>query len=179
MLAAMRDRFLAVAASALLSACAGTAPEPQGRAPDAGAVPATQARDPRSVSTSSAPGNEAARLALRMIGVPYRYGGADPEKGFDCSGLVYYTYTTNGYAVPRTAQDLFKAARKISLEDAIQGDLVFFQDQAKLSHVGIYLGRGMFVHAPSSGDAVSMSSLETPYYQRHLVAVGRLSPSRR
>ena len=131
------------------------------------------------VSTPDAPGNEAARLAMQMIGVPYRYGGADPKEGFDCSGLVYYTYTMNGYAVPRTAQDLFKAARKISLDDAIQGDLVFFQDQAKLSHVGIYLGRGMFVHAPSSGDSVSVSSLEAPYYQRHLVAVGRLSPSRR
>jgi cell wall-associated NlpC family hydrolase len=115
---------------------------------------------------------------MRMVGTPYRYGGAHPKDGFDCSGLVYYTYTMNGYAVPRTAQDLFKAARKISLADAAQGDLVFFQDQAKLSHVGIYIDRGMFVHAPSSGAVVSVSSLETPYYQRHLVAVGRLSPSR-
>jgi cell wall-associated NlpC family hydrolase len=115
---------------------------------------------------------------MRMVGAPYRYGGASPQEGFDCSGLVYYSYTSSGYAVPRTAQDLFKAAQKISLEDAIEGDLVFFQDQAKLSHVGIYLGEGMFVHAPSSGDAVSLASLETPYFQRHLVAVGRLSPSR-
>jgi len=159
MLALMR--ILVVAAAALvLSACAGTAPQPSG---------ATRSADA---------GDTVARLAVRMVGVPYRYGGSDPEGGFDCSGLVHYTYTTSGYAVPRTAQDLFKAARKIALEDAAEGDLVFFQDQAKLSHVGIYLGEGMFVHAPSSGDTVSVASLETPYYQRHLVAVGRLLPSR-
>jgi cell wall-associated NlpC family hydrolase len=176
MLAAMHDRLLAAAAAAmLLNACAGTAPQPSGRAR---IDTAPTASDTRSASALPAPGNQAARLAIRMVGVPYRYGGADPKDGFDCSGLVYYTYTMNGYAVPRTAQDLFKAARKISLADAVQGDLVFFQDQAKLSHVGIYLGEGMFVHAPSSGDTVTVASLETPYYQRHLVAVGRLSPSR-
>jgi cell wall-associated NlpC family hydrolase len=170
----MNSRFLAaVATTFILSACAGEASRPAGTARNADAVPAA-----RSMSTSSAPGNQAARLAMRMVGVPYRYGGSTPRDGFDCSGLVYYSYTTSGYAVPRTAQDLFKAAQKISLEEAIEGDLVFFQDQAKLSHVGIYLGRGMFVHAPSSGDAVSVASLETPYYQRHLVAVGRLSPGR-
>jgi cell wall-associated NlpC family hydrolase len=169
----MDARFLAAVATALLlSACAGNAPQTSARNTDT--VPAT----PRSASAPSAPGNQVARVALRMVGAPYLYGGANPKDGFDCSGLVYYSYTTNGYSVPRTAQDLFKAAQKISLEDAIEGDLVFFQDQAKLSHVGIYLGDGMFVHAPSSGDAVSIASLATSYYQRHLVAVGRLSPSR-
>ncbi|HEY5569452.1 MAG TPA: NlpC/P60 family protein, partial [Gammaproteobacteria bacterium] len=60
---------------------------------------------------------------------------------------------------------------------ASKGDLVFFQDQEKLSHVGIYLGGGLFVHAPSSGSTVSVASLDTPYYQRHLIAVGRLLPN--
>jgi cell wall-associated NlpC family hydrolase len=166
--------LVAVAAAFLLSACAGTAPQTSEAARNSDAVPAA----PRSVYSPSVPGAQAARLAMRMVGAPYRYGGANPEVGFDCSGLIYYSYTTNGYAVPRTAQDLFKAAQKISLEDAIEGDLVFFQDQAKLSHVGIYLGESMFVHAPSSGDNVSIASLATSYYQRHLVAVGRLSPSR-
>jgi cell wall-associated NlpC family hydrolase len=172
----MNSRFLvAVATTFILSACAGEASRPPGgTARDTDAVPGAQ----HSVSAPNGPGNQAARLAMRMVGAPYRYGGANPKDGFDCSGLVYYSYTSSGYAVPRTARDLFKAAQKISLEDAIEGDLVFFQDQAKLSHVGIYMGEGMFVHAPSSGDAVSLASLETPYYQRHLVAVGRLSPSR-
>jgi cell wall-associated NlpC family hydrolase len=163
-----------VAVTMLLSACAGQAPEPSSAAR---AVMPT-ARDARTANEPTA-GNTIARLAVRMIGVPYLYGGADPDDGFDCSGLVYYTYTTSGYAVPRTSQDLFKAAHKIALDDAIEGDLVFFQDQAKLSHVGIYLGEGMFVHAPSSGDSVAIASLDTPYYQRHLVAVGRLLPAGR
>lgn len=111
-----------------------------------------------------------------MVGTRYRYGGADPREGFDCSGLVYYTYTSNGQAVPRTSQDQFNAASKISLAEAAEGDLVFFQDQEKLSHVGIYLGDGRFVHAPSSGGVVSVANIDAPYYQRHLVGVGRLVP---
>ena len=117
-----------------------------------------------------------AQLALSMVGVKYRYGGAHPREGFDCSGLVYYTYTSNGHAVPRTSRDQFEAARKISLDQATEGDLLFFQDQEKLSHVGIYLGDGKFVHAPSSGDTVRVASIDSPYYQRHLIAVGRFIP---
>ena len=121
-------------------------------------------------------GSSIAQLALSMVGVQYRYGGAHPREGFDCSGLVYYTYTSNGHAVPRTSQGQFNAARKIPLAQAEEGDLLFFQDQEKLSHVGIYLGDGRFVHAPSSGDTVRVASIDTPYYQRHLIAVGRLLP---
>jgi cell wall-associated NlpC family hydrolase len=72
---------------------------------------------------------------------------------------------------------LRSAARKIALGEANAGDLMFFQDQAKLSHVGIYLGDGMFVHAPASGQNVAVASLDTPYYQQHLVAIGRLLPN--
>jgi len=108
--------------------------------------------------------------------VQYRYGGAHPSDGFDCSGLVYYTYTSNGHAVPRTSREQFNAARGIPLAQAAEGDLVFFRDQEKLSHVGIYLGDGQFVHAPSSGGTVSVASIDAPYYQRHLIAVGRLLP---
>jgi cell wall-associated NlpC family hydrolase len=117
-----------------------------------------------------------AQLALSMVGVQYRYGGANPREGFDCSGLVYFTYTSNGHVVPRTSQAQFNAARKISLAQAAEGDLLFFQDQEKLSHVAIYLGDGRFVHAPSSGDTVRVASIDAPYYQRHLVSVGRLLP---
>jgi cell wall-associated NlpC family hydrolase len=111
-----------------------------------------------------------------MVGVKYKYGGANPREGFDCSGLVHYTYTSNGQAVPRTSQAQFDASRKIPLEEAAKGDLLFFRDQEKLSHVGIYLGDGEFVHAPSSGDTVRVARVDAPYYQRHLVAVGRLLP---
>ncbi len=137
----------------------------------------TPARDPAgAISTATDLRSAIAQLALSMVGVPYRYGGAHPDEGFDCSGLVYYSYSSNGQVVPRTSQAQFDAARRIPLEDAIEGDLLFFRDQEKLSHVGIYLGDGRFVHAPASGDAVRVANVDAPYYQRHLVAVGRLLP---
>lgn len=111
-----------------------------------------------------------------MVGVPYRYGGSDPETGFDCSGLVWYAFTRNGHDVPRTSQAQFAASRRITLAEALEGDLLFFQDQEKLSHVGIYLGDGEFVHAPSSGKTVRVARIDSPWYQRNLVAVGRLLP---
>ncbi len=157
-------RLLGVVTAVLLAAgCAGT-----------------PSRDPgangRMGPASSDVRGSIAQLALSMVGVQYRYGGAHPSDGFDCSGLVYYTYAANGHAVPRTSQAQFNAARKISLAQAAEGDLLFFQDQEKLSHVGIYLGDGQFVHAPSSGDTVRVARIDTPYYQRHLVAIGRLLP---
>ena len=142
-------------------------------------APATEA--PRRVTVEpriedAAVGGAIADVAMGMVGTRYRYGGTDPLEGFDCSGLVYYAYEQAGYRVPRTSQELFRAARKISIGDADPGDLMFFQDQTKLSHVGIYLGDGRFVHAPASGKNVSVGSLESAYYQEHLVAVGRLLP---
>lgn len=122
-------------------------------------------------------GNAIAELAMGMVGTRYRYGGMNPRDGFDCSGLVFYSYTQAGYSVPRTSQELFRAARKISLRDAGAGDLMFFQDQAKLSHVAIYVGDGLFVHAPATGERVAVGRLDSPYYQQHLVAVGRLLPN--
>ena len=137
----------------------------------------TPSRDPAgAISRGTDLRSAIAQLALSMVGVPYRYGGAQPDDGFDCSGLVYYSYSSNGQVVPRTSQAQFDAARKIPLAQAAEGDLLFFQDQEKLSHVGIYLGDGQFVHAPSSGDSVRVASVDAPYYQRHLVAVGRLLP---
>jgi cell wall-associated NlpC family hydrolase len=137
-------------------------------------------KEPVSDGGAGAPPDEVrssiAMLALSMVGIQYRYGGADPGDGFDCSGLVYYTYTSNGRAVPRTSRDQFNAARKIPLAEAAVGDLLFFQDQEKLSHVGIYLGDGRFVHAPSTGDTVRIARIDAPYYQQHLVAVGTLLP---
>jgi cell wall-associated NlpC family hydrolase len=117
----------------------------------------------------------AAAIAQQQIGAPYAYGGETPELGFDCSGLVYYSYTRAGLRVPRTSRELFRITRKIALTDAVPGDVVFFQDQEKLSHVGIYLGERRFVHAPAAGRTVSVARIDSPYYQQHLVAVGRLA----
>lgn len=158
-----------LAATSLLAGCAGTPGVPTANEPGRIVV------EPRRESTTV--GGAIADLAMGMVGTQYRYGGADPKAGFDCSGLVFYTYTQAGYEVPRTSQEQFRLARKIALGDANAGDLMFFQDQAKLSHVGIYLGDGLFVHAPASGQNVAIASLDTPYYQQHLVAIGRLLPN--
>ncbi len=143
--------------------------------------PASKAMEPRDAAPATGSDRSpdtarstVARVATEMVGVPYRYGGTSPKEGFDCSGLVFYSYARAGLSVPRNSIDLFKAAEKIPLEAAREGDLVFFQDQRRLSHVGIYLGDGRFVHAPSSGSTVRVSTLDSAYYRRHLVGVGRL-----
>src|SRR5690606_614684 len=100
---------IAVGVSVLLGACAGGPPEapPQ---PAAVAIPAPVTL-----------GEAAARHARAMVGVPYRYGGAHPSEGFDCSGLVHYAYAQAGLRVPRVSQQLFRASRKISLSEAVAG----------------------------------------------------------
>ncbi len=156
-----------VATLALLAGCASSGIRNTPSADSAGTASSTL---PQRYATR---GERVAILARNMVGTPYRYGGSSPETGFDCSGLVFYAYSRAGVTVPRTSQDLFKSTRKIALDDAAPGDLVFFQDQEKLSHVGIYLGGRRFVHAPSSGKTVSVAHIDTPYYQQHLIAVGR------
>ncbi|MCZ6560392.1 MAG: C40 family peptidase [Gammaproteobacteria bacterium] len=118
-------------------------------------------------------GKQLARTATQMIGVPYVYGGSTP-KGFDCSGLVYYSYQQAGMSVPRTSQAQFKAARPVSLSAAQPGDLLFFRGGRKISHVAIYIGNGYFVHAPSSGKTVSVANIKDAYYREHFDRVGRL-----
>jgi cell wall-associated NlpC family hydrolase len=108
------------------------------------------------------------------VGTPYQYGGDHPSEGFDCSGLVFFTHRQLNLSIPRTSKDQYRVARRVTLHQAQPGDLVFFTDRRKLSHVGIYLGDQRFVHAPSSGRRVSVARLDEPYYREHLVGLGRL-----
>lgn len=119
------------------------------------------------------PGRQAAVIALEQVGVPYRYGGDSPS-GFDCSGLVQYAYSHAGLAVPRTTGQLWRAAKPVAEQDLSAGDLLFFSIEGKMSHVGLYLGERRFVHAPQSGRAVSVASLDSPFYEAALVRAGRL-----
>lgn len=116
----------------------------------------------------------AVAVAEQMLGKPYRYGGASPERGFDCSGLVYYAYRRAGITLPRTSETQYRNAFKVSADNLKQGDLLFFRIEGKVSHVGIYIGGDTFLHAPSSGKAVSYGSLSNPYWQEHLLSAGRV-----
>lgn len=129
------------------------------------------------VSRVEAPAGAAAQAAshaLRMVGKPYRMGGAAPSRGFDCSGLVQFSYRQAGVAVPRTTQAQLHAAARVSRAGLRRGDLLFFdQEGQKNSHVGIYLGNGRFVHAPSSGKRVRVDRLDAPYWRAHLSQIRR------
>lgn len=114
----------------------------------------------------------AVELAASMVGKPYRYGGATPQ-GFDCSGLVYYSFQRAGIQVPRSTEHQRKQSRAVTSTPA-RGDLVFFNQEGRFSsHVGIVLGDNRFVHAPSSGKRVRVDSLTDPYWRKHLVDVRR------
>lgn len=116
--------------------------------------------------------NKAARIALQQLGTPYRYGGASPS-GFDCSGLVQYSYSRAGASLPRTTGAQWSNAQTVPATDMRVGDLLFFEFDGKMSHVGIYIGERKFVHAPSSGKHVSVASLKSDYYRDALLRVGR------
>lgn len=119
-------------------------------------------------------GLTALAAASKLVGTPYRYGGTDPQ-GFDCSGLVQYSYRQAGVRLPRTSRDIFRNSQLIEPSRKQPGDLVFFAiSKGKVSHVGIYSGDNRFIHSPSSGKGVGYASLDNPYWGQRLVGVGRI-----
>lgn len=110
--------------------------------------------------------------ARSYLGVPYLWGGTS-ARGFDCSGLAWAVYRLNGLALPRSSRDQFEAGSPVQLEKARPGDLVFFATRRGpgVSHVGILLGGGLFIHAPSPGRTISRDRLDDPYYRNRLVGV--------
>ena len=121
-------------------------------------------------------GARAAEHALRMIGTPYRYGGTSPSTGFDCSGLVQYSYRLAGANVPRTTDALRQASILVRASGLRRGDLVFFHQEGKRNgHVGIYIGGGEFIHAPSSGGRVRRDSLHSAYWRKHFSQARRIA----
>ena len=111
--------------------------------------------------------NKAAEFAMQMRGSPYRYGGNTP-RGFDCSGLVYYSYQRAGMKVSRSTRSQRRNSKPISRERMRRGDLLFFDQEGRsYSHVAIYLGGNRFIHAPSTGKRVRTASLSNPYWRKH------------
>jgi cell wall-associated NlpC family hydrolase len=114
--------------------------------------------------------------AISLVGTPYRYGGNTPESGFDCSGLIGYIFNdVAGARLPRSAAEIDRLqAPAVSRTRLAPGDLVFFRDGGSISHIGIYVGEGRFVHAPSRGGTVRLDALDGDYWRQHYVGAKRL-----
>lgn len=120
------------------------------------------------------------RQALQHIGVKYRYGGTSPERGFDCSGLIYYSAQESwGLKLPRRARDMAQVGQPLKISELVVGDLVFFNTLGhRYSHVGIYLGDGYFVHAPSSRGRVRVENMSVRYWKTRYTGARRVEPVR-
>jgi cell wall-associated NlpC family hydrolase len=121
-------------------------------------------------------GRAAARIAKAQVGAPYRYGG-ETASGFDCSGLVKYSFARAGRSgLPRSVSGLADLARPVRIKSLEVGDLLFFRLgwRMKKLHVGIYLGDRRFVHSPSSGKSVEVVSFDHVYWGPRIKTAGRI-----
>jgi cell wall-associated NlpC family hydrolase len=142
-------------------------PESQNGAP----LPAAEA-PPAAPAEPESP-NEVIQTALTFIGTPYRNGGSDPS-GFDCSGFVQYVFAQHGTPLPREVRTQYQHGQTIDLDDVKPGDLVFFETVSRgASHVGIAVGNGRFVHAPSSRGVVRVEPYTASYWARRFVGARR------
>ncbi|MCO6058600.1 C40 family peptidase [Pseudomonas sp. MOB-449] len=161
------DRLAIIALAALLTACASKAPP---------------SYSPSVVTTSAQQFSPAAEdvlfRALGLVGTPYRWGGNTPDSGFDCSGLIGYVYRdAAGISLPRSTRELIAMrAPSIGVNALQSGDLVFFATNGggQVSHAGIYVGEGRFVHAPRTGGTVRLDSLSNSYWQRSYLSAKRV-----
>jgi cell wall-associated NlpC family hydrolase len=118
-------------------------------------------------------------IARRYLGVPYVFGGSDPAVGLDCSGLVQLVFRQLGIALPRTAQLQYDATTRISRDQLRPGDLVFFartyaDPHDWITHVGIYIGDGMQINAPTEGQVVSIQPVFSGFWGTHFDSGGRV-----
>ena len=145
-------RFLLLLALLLLGACS--------------SGPAHRTR--HAPAPDSVAANGVLMRAIGLVGTPYRYGGNSPEGGFDCSGLVQFVFRDSaGVRLPRSTRELVELdAPEIDRDALAPGDLVFFSPGGgRPSHIGIYVGEGRFVHAPSTGGTVRLDLLEAAYWR--------------
>jgi cell wall-associated NlpC family hydrolase len=114
--------------------------------------------------------------ALGLIGIRYKWGGATPESGLDCSGLVQFVFQqVTGVTLPRSAKELSRIGEQVTRSDLQPGDLVFFNTRRfAFSHVGIYVGDNRFIHAPRRGREVEVATIDDRYWQKHFNGARRL-----
>lgn len=163
--------MLGIALAFLLAGCgaepAVRAARPSTRLVLPGSWPVVEPADPAAAEAT-------VMRALSLVGTPYKYGGATPETGFDCSGLIHYVYRDMlARSLPRRSSDLARAGEDVALVRMAAGDLVVF-GAADVDHVGIYVGEGRFVHAPTTGGSVRLDRLDGPYWRERLLGARRL-----
>lgn len=168
---------LAFAVSSLVSVVAASVPSPIAQ-PSGTAVEQTV-----TVSTAPLPGSLGERviaIARSQLGMPYVLGGASPETSFDCSGLVQWSYRQVGVRLPRLARQQYAATSRIPRDQLRPGDLVFFENTtatnpwSPITHVGLYIGNGLMINAPSEGKVVSIAHVFTGYFGAHYAGAGKV-----
>ncbi|MBS0514203.1 MAG: C40 family peptidase [Proteobacteria bacterium] len=122
-----------------------------------------------------APRKRVADFALTLRDIRYRRAGRDPSTGFDCSGFTHYVYNkTFGVELPYDAPSQYRDGEKIARDEMKMGDLVFFQVRNRITHVGIYMGDGRFIHSPSPGKRVRIDELASPYWAKRWAGARRV-----
>jgi len=169
--------FLPLVLVATLLGGAPNAPPPTTSTP---AEQSAQPSKPVPVAPRSPDGGEAliVDIAHRYLGIPYVFGGTDPRRGLDCSGLVQLVFHQVGINLPRTAQQQFDATPRIPRDQLQPGDLVFFartyaNTNDWITHVGIYIGNGQQINAPTEGQSVSIQPVFTGFWGSHFAGGGR------
>ncbi len=142
-----------------------------GESTTAPARPAEPAVSPSPTPADASRGAQVVAIAMRYLGVPYRWGGASPSSGFDCSGLTMYVFAQIGVSLPHYAAAQYQMGIAVSRDQLQPGDLVFFRG---LGHMGMYIGGGNFIHAPQTGDVVKISSIHEPYRVANWVGARRV-----
>jgi cell wall-associated NlpC family hydrolase len=132
------------------------------------------------VSPSAPAQSQAVEVARRYLGIPYVFGGTNPAVGLDCSGLVQLVFRQLGMALPRTAQQQYNATQRVSRDQLQPGDLVFFartyaDPNDWVTHVGIYIGNGQQINAPTEGEVVSIQPVFTGFFGDHFIGGGRVA----
>jgi hypothetical protein len=166
-------RWIAIALlGLLLSACAGTPLPKEAKGRPGLDYDALMAAPARPVSESR---QRVIATAAQLVGTPYKFGGTTPA-GFDCTGYLAYIFRkAAGITLPRTSIEQIQAGAPLTPSQLQPADLVYFRiDRKKDLHLGLYLGEGRFIHAPSSGGVVNIQSLETEYWRTRFLGARRV-----
>lgn len=125
------------------------------------------------VRYGKASGSAVVKTARTQIGRPYKFGGISPKTGFDCSGLIVWSYQQYGVPVPRRAADQAKYGKVIRKSQLKQGDIVVFRVSGTW-HTGIYTGAGKFIHSPSAGKKIREDNINADYWKRRYYSARRI-----